>query len=145
MFLKIVILKNLAIFTEKDLCWSHSLIKLQPWILVTFLKETPTKVFSYENWEIFKRSFFIKNLRWLHLSLINAKRSTTASVRFVLVSLLCCLSLNFELLLFTSIFFATLSMYFVDWFNFGWLIMTGFCFIETTSFNYSFTETWLIK
>ena len=32
---------------------------------------------------------------------------------------LCCLSLNFKLLPFASIFFVTLSKYFVDWFNFA--------------------------
>ena len=39
------------------------------------------------------------------------------SVDVVLV--LCCSCLNFELLLFASISFQTLSMYFVDWFNFA--------------------------
>ena len=38
-------------------------------------------------------------------------------VDFVLV--LCCLSLNLELLPFSSISFTNLSMYFVDWFNFA--------------------------
>ena len=35
------------------------------------------------------------------------------------VLVLCCSSLNFELLLFASISFATLSMYFIDWLNFA--------------------------
>ena len=35
------------------------------------------------------------------------------------VLVLCCLSFNFEFLLFASISFATLSMYFVDWSNFA--------------------------
>ena len=35
------------------------------------------------------------------------------------VLVLCCSCLNFELLPFASISFKTLSMYFVDWFNFA--------------------------
>ena len=51
MFFRISFLKNLAIFTGKNLCWS---------IL---------NVFSCEYCEIFKNSFFKKHLWWLLLSL----------------------------------------------------------------------------
>ena len=46
-----VVIKNFAIFTGKHLCWS------------LFLKETPIKVFSCEYCEIFKNTYFEKNLR----------------------------------------------------------------------------------
>ena len=51
------VLNNLAKFTEKHLCLSLFLIKLQTFRSSTLLKkETPTQVFSYEFCEIFKNT-----------------------------------------------------------------------------------------
>ena len=57
MFFKIHVLKNFAVFTEKHLCWSLFLIKLQAFRQF-YQKETPTQVLSCEYCEIFKSSFF---------------------------------------------------------------------------------------
>ena len=63
MFFKIGVLKNLAIFTRKHLCWSLFLIKLQAWRPLHFIeKETPTQVFFCEYCEIIENSFFIEHL-----------------------------------------------------------------------------------
>ena len=48
------VLKNFAIFTEKRLCWSLSLIKLQAFRLGTLLKGDTKQVFFCEYYEIFK-------------------------------------------------------------------------------------------
>ena len=58
------VLNNLAKFTEKHLCLSLFLIKLQTFRSSTLLKkETPTQVFSYEFCEIFKNtSPILKNI-----------------------------------------------------------------------------------
>ena len=45
LFLKIVVLKHSAIFTEKHLCWNLLLIN-----------ETPTQLFSFEHCKIFERT-----------------------------------------------------------------------------------------
>ena len=58
MFFKTAVLKNLAIFPGKHLCWSLFLIKLQPCNFIK--KETPTKAVSSEYCEIFKNCFFIE-------------------------------------------------------------------------------------
>ena len=58
-FCKKAFLKNFANFTEKHLCWSLSLIKLQA--SGVFL--TPTQVFSYEICKIFKNICFEEHLR----------------------------------------------------------------------------------
>ena len=56
MFHKKAILKNCATFTGKHLCWSLSLIKLQPF-------RTATKVYYCEYCEIFKDTYFEKKIR----------------------------------------------------------------------------------
>ena len=43
MFLKIDVLKNLAMFTEKRLCWSYFLIWLQGWKTAIVLKRDSNK------------------------------------------------------------------------------------------------------
>ena len=48
------VLKNSAIFTGKQLCWSFFLIKLQ--------LQTPTQVFSYEYFKILKNASFEEHL-----------------------------------------------------------------------------------
>ena len=57
-FLKIGVLKNYKNFTEKHLCWSLLLAKLQALGLQIYQKETPTPVFSCGIWEVFKNIFF---------------------------------------------------------------------------------------
>ena len=52
MFFKIGVLKNIANFTGKHLCWSLFLIKLQ----------------AYEICEILKNTLFTEHLRWVLLS-----------------------------------------------------------------------------
>ena len=56
-------LKNFAVLTEKHLCWSLFLIKLQAWRHATLLNETPTQVFSWEYCEIFKNIYFEEHLQ----------------------------------------------------------------------------------
>ena len=57
MFFIISVLKNLAIFIGKHLCWNLFLTKLRTDLLK---RKTPTQVFSYEYCEIFKNSFFYR-------------------------------------------------------------------------------------
>ena len=59
MLFKTGVLKNFAIFTEKRLYWSLSLIKLQAFRLGTLLKGDTKQVFFCEYDEIFK--LFLKN------------------------------------------------------------------------------------
>ena len=62
-FFKIGFLKNFAILTGKHLCWSLFLIKLQafrPSGLQLYWKNTSTQIFSCENCETFKNSFFYR-------------------------------------------------------------------------------------
>ena len=61
MFFKIGVLNHFAIFTEKYMCWSLSLIKLHE-------RETLTQVLSCECCEIFKNTFLIEYLQGLLLS-----------------------------------------------------------------------------
>ena len=61
-FFKIDVLKNLAIFTRKHLCWSLFLIKLLAWRSAFLLKKTPTPVFFCEYCEIIEGSFFTEHL-----------------------------------------------------------------------------------
>ena len=58
MFFKIGALKNFANFTEKHLCWSLFLIKLQAWR--TLIKETPTQMFSLWNLRNFYQHLFLQ-------------------------------------------------------------------------------------
>ena len=53
MFFKIGFLKNIALITEKHLCWSLFLISC---------RSAPKQVFSCEYCEIFKKSFFTEHL-----------------------------------------------------------------------------------
>ena len=55
--------KNIAIFTGKHLWCSIFLIKLQVFRLATYLKETPTPVFSCEYYKIVKETYFEKHLQ----------------------------------------------------------------------------------
>ena len=54
MFFKIGVLKNFAIFTGKQPCWSLFLMK--------FIKDTPLQVFSSEYCAKFLTAFLKKNL-----------------------------------------------------------------------------------
>ena len=52
-------LKNLAIFTRKDLCWSLFLITFQTWSNETLLKrDFNTNVFQWIFWNILKHLFY---------------------------------------------------------------------------------------
>ena len=55
-FFKKVVLKNFANLTEKHLCWSLFLIKMEAW-------ETPAQMFSCEISKIFKNTYFEEHLR----------------------------------------------------------------------------------
>ena len=58
MFFKIGVVKNFANFTEKQLCWSHFLIRMQVRRTSTLLKrDTDTGVFLVK----FLITFFLKN------------------------------------------------------------------------------------
>ena len=73
--IKIGHLKNFANFTEKHLCWSLFLIKLQAFRPVTLLKRKPNQVFSCEICEMFKNTFFTEHIRWLLLKLYEVDSS----------------------------------------------------------------------
>ena len=63
MFFKIIVFKNFAIFTRKQLYWSLFLIKLQVFTSETLSKEIPANVFYCEYCEIFMNScFYIAHL-----------------------------------------------------------------------------------
>ena len=55
-FFKKGVLKNFANLTEKHLCWSLFLIKMEAW-------ETPAQMFSCEISKIFKNTYFEEHLR----------------------------------------------------------------------------------
>ena len=69
------VLKDSANFTEKHLCWSLFLIKLQAFRPVTLLKRKPNQVFSCEICEMFKNTFFTEHIRWLLLKLYEVDSS----------------------------------------------------------------------
>ena len=56
------VLKSFAKFTEKHLCWSLFLIKLQPSGLELFLNKPPAQVFSCEFCKKFKDTIFTEHL-----------------------------------------------------------------------------------
>ena len=56
LFEKKGVLRNIANFTRKRLCWSLFLIELQAFRPATLLKETPTQMFSCEIYKIFKNT-----------------------------------------------------------------------------------------
>ena len=62
MFFKIVVLKNIAVFTRK-----HVLESLDKVAALKTKKETPTQVFSCEYCENFMNTFFTEHLHWLLL------------------------------------------------------------------------------
>ena len=59
--IKKLFLKNYAIFTGKHLCWS--LFFLFPEGLQLYQKEAPIQVFSCEQCDIFKNTYFKKHLQ----------------------------------------------------------------------------------
>ena len=59
-FFKIGILRNVAKFTVKHMCWSLFFMKLQAWRTATLKKETPTQVFSCKIREISKNTYFYR-------------------------------------------------------------------------------------
>ena len=67
MFLKVVVLKNFANFTGKQLRWNFFLIgisfKLKALSPATLLKKTPKEVFSCEICEIFENIFIYSTPR----------------------------------------------------------------------------------
>ena len=63
MFFKIDILKNLEIFTGKQLCQSYFLIQLQVWRTAVVLKKTPAQVLSPEYCKIFRNTYFEEHLQ----------------------------------------------------------------------------------
>ena len=67
MFFKTLNLKNFSKFTEKHLCCSLFLIKLQAFKPATSLKRDSDTDVSCGYCKIFKYSFFIEHLRWLLL------------------------------------------------------------------------------
>ena len=60
-FFKIGVLKNLAKFRGKYMCWSPFLIKLQA--SANLLQETPVQVFSSKFYKLFKKNVFAEHLR----------------------------------------------------------------------------------
>ena len=70
-FFKTAVVRNVAIFIGKHLCWSPVLIKLPYGLQLYFNlvpKETSTQVFSWEYYKIFSNNFFIiELLQWILL------------------------------------------------------------------------------
>ena len=63
MFSKTGVLKNLAKFTVKNLCWILFLMKFQDWRPTSlFKRRLQRRYFFWEYCEIFKNSFFIEDL-----------------------------------------------------------------------------------
>ena len=71
--------KNLPKFTEKHLCWSLFLIKLEFSGSATLLKKTLRQVLSCEIWKIFKSNYFEEHL-WTTGSKLSLKRDTNTGV-----------------------------------------------------------------
>ena len=61
--LKKDLVKNFANVTRKHLCWSLFLIKLQVCRPTTLLKWYSNPGISWENWRIFKSTYFKKHLK----------------------------------------------------------------------------------
>ena len=70
MFTEISSIKKLAIFIGKHLCCVLFLIKLQAFRPATFLKRGSNRDVSCVFCELFKKKFFIENLRWLLVTVI---------------------------------------------------------------------------
>ena len=69
-FFKIGVLKNVAIFTAKHMCWSLFLMKLQAWRAATSSKrDSNTSVFLWA-------ASFIEHLRWFLLIITQIKDQT---------------------------------------------------------------------
>ena len=66
--IKEAVFKSFAILTEKHLCWSFFLTKLQVVRPATFLKKTPTQVFSCKYYEIFKNTYDCRNAILRHIN-----------------------------------------------------------------------------
>ena len=62
-FYKKSVLKNVAIFTGRHLCWSLFLVKLQTFTSAILLKQTSRQLFSCKCCDIFKNTLFEKRLR----------------------------------------------------------------------------------
>ena len=75
MFLKIGVSKNFTNFTEKQLFWSHFLIKLQ-----FYQKETLTQEFSCEISETFSEHLFLQNPFAMLLKKTFRKIATSADI-----------------------------------------------------------------
>ena len=74
-----VFLKNFANFTEKNLCWSLFLIKLQFWGPATLLKKTLTQVLCYETCKLFKNNYFEEHV-WTSTSKPYLRRDSNIGV-----------------------------------------------------------------
>ena len=68
MFFKIDVLRNFAIFTGKQLCWSLFLIKLQVWRPISLLKRGfNTRVILWILQNFLRTAFLMEHFRWLLL------------------------------------------------------------------------------
>ena len=91
MSFKIAVLKFFAKFTEKHLCWSYFLIKLQAWTTAVLSKRDLTQVFSWastlSSWSKTWREWFLQgrfvDLVSVYSLLINGNYSNT----FLLIDL----------------------------------------------------------
>ena len=76
-FCKRGVLENLAKFTGKHLCQSPFFNKVAG--LCNFIKkETLSQLFSYEFCEIFQKTFFLEQLRWLLVKIVREKMVVVA-------------------------------------------------------------------
>ena len=66
-FFKIGVLQDFVILTGIHLCWSLFSIKTQAWRAATLLKRDSNTGVSCKCCAVFKKSFFMEDLRWLFL------------------------------------------------------------------------------
>ena len=79
-FYKISVLKNFTIFTERHLCWSLFLIKLQAWKPTTLSKRLQHRCFPVNIAKLLRTAFFIEQLRWLLLDFLQNLLKTTLKI-----------------------------------------------------------------
>ena len=83
-FFKKDVLKNFANLTEKHLCWSLFLIKMEAW-------ETPAQMFSCEISKIFKSTYFEEHLR------TTADQTICNKILLEKIRAVFCISIKFDL------------------------------------------------
>ena len=116
MFYKKAILKTFAIITGKYLCWSVFLKKLQALRPTTLLNKTPTQVFYCDYCETFKNTYFEEHLRTAASESLFLEEYCHTTVAW-LVTVLCFVQINWNVLLSKSNSINPLCASFTKWSN----------------------------